>query len=67
MFIDAFEQLSTGVSAKTSIAIVTLEMIHNQLLSNKPRLWFACRVLLGNLAARKQELDNSLELHTNVM
>ena len=67
MFIDALEQMSTGVSAITSIAIATLEIIHNPLLSNEPRLWFASLELLGNLAARKQGLDNSLEPHTNVM
>ena len=53
MSIDAYEQMSTGVSNITSIALVTLEVIHNALLINELRLWFARRELLGNLAARK--------------
>ena len=53
MSIDAYEQMSTGVPEITSIALVTLEIIHNALLINELRLWLACRELLGNLAARK--------------
>ena len=66
MSINAYEQMATGVSDITSIALVTLEVIHNALLINELRLRFACRELLGNLAARKHWLDNSLELHTEV-
>ena len=66
MCIDAYEQMSTGVSDITSIALVTLEVIHNALLISELRLWFACRELLGNLAARKHWLDSSLELHTEI-
>ena len=66
MSIDAYEQMSTGVSGITSIALVTLEITHNALLINELRLWFACRELLDNLAARKHWLDNSLELHTEI-
>ena len=66
MSIDAHEQKSTAVSDITSIALVTLEVMHNVLLINELRLWFACRELLGNLAARKHWLDNSLELHTEI-
>ena len=58
MSIEAYEQMSTGVSDITSIALVTLEIIQNALLNNELRLWFACRELLGNLAARKHWLDN---------
>ena len=58
MSIGAYEQTSTGVSEITSIALVTLEIIQNALLINEPRLWFACRELLGNLATRKLWLDN---------
>ena len=64
MSINACEQMATGVSDITSIALVTLEVIHNALLINELRLRSACRELLGNLAARKHWLDNSLELHT---
>ena len=42
MFINAYEQMTTGVSDITSIALVTLEVIHNALLINELRLWFAC-------------------------
>ena len=66
MSINAYEQMATGVSDITSIALVALEVIHNTLLINELRLWFACRKLLGNLAARKHWLDNSLELHTEI-
>ena len=38
MSIDTDEQLSTDVSNITSIALVTLEMIHDALLINEPRL-----------------------------
>ena len=41
MSIDAYEQLSTGVYDITSITLVTLEIIHNALLINELRLWFA--------------------------
>ena len=58
--------MSTGVSDITSIALVTLEIMHNALLINELRLWFACRELPGNLAARNHWLDNSLELHTEM-
>ena len=51
MSIDAHEQMSTGVSDITSIALVTLEVMHNVLLIIELRLWFACWELLGNLAA----------------
>ena len=66
MSINAYEQMSSGVSDITSIALVTLEVIHNALLTNELRLWFACPELLGNLAARKHWLDSSLELHTEI-
>ena len=66
MSINSNEQMATGVSDITSIALVTLEVIHNALLINELRLWFACRKLLGNLAARKYWLDSSLELHTEI-
>ena len=66
MSINAYEQMTTGVSDITSIALVTLEVIHNALLINEMRLWFACRELLGNLVARKHWLVNSLELHTKI-
>ena len=66
MSINACEQMATGVSDITSIALVTLEVIHNALLIDELRLRFACRELLGNLAARKHWLDNSLELHTEI-
>ena len=49
MSINACEQMATGVSDITSIALVTLEVIHNALLINELRLRFACRELLGNL------------------
>ena len=66
MSIDAYEQMSAVVSDITSIALVTLEIIHNALLINELWLWFACWELLGNLAAHKHWLDNSLELHTEI-
>ena len=66
MSINAYEQIATGVSHITSIALVTLEVIHNALLINELRLSFACWELLGNLAARKHWLDNSLEFHTKI-
>ena len=65
MSIDAYEQMSTGVTDITSIARVTL--IHSALLINELRLWFACRELLGNLAVGKHWLDYSLELHTEIL
>ena len=46
MSINAYEQMATGVSDITSIALVTLEVIHNALLINELRLRFACRELL---------------------
>ena len=52
MSVDTYEQMSTGVSDITSIAMVTLEIINNSLLINELRLWFVCRELMGNLAAR---------------
>ena len=52
MSINAYEQMATG--------------IHNALLINELRLWFACRELLGNLAAHKHWLDNSLRLHHEI-
>ena len=66
MSIDVYEQMSTDVSDITSTTLATLEIIHNALLINEMRLWFACRELLGILAARKHWLDNSLELHTEI-
>ena len=66
MSINAYEEMATGVSDITSIALVTFEVIHNASLINKLRLWFACRELLGNLAARKHWLDNGLEFHTEI-
>ena len=56
MFVDAYQQMTTGVSGITSIALVTLEVIHNALLINELRLWFACRELLDNLATRKHSM-----------
>ena len=41
MSIDAYEQMPTGVSDITSIALVTLEFLYNALLVNELRLWFA--------------------------
>ena len=52
MSVDTYEQMTTGVSDITSIALVTLEIINNTLLINELRLWFVCRELMGNLAAR---------------
>ena len=63
MSVDTYEQMTTGVSDITSIALVTLEIINNTLLINELRLWFVCRELMGNLAARKHWLDINLELH----
>ena len=57
MSINAYEQMATGVTDITSIALVTLEVIHNALLINELRLRFACRELLGNLAVRKHRLN----------
>ena len=61
MSVDTYEQMSTGVSDITSIALVTLAIINNALLINELRLWFVCRELMGNLAARKHWLDINLE------
>jgi len=66
MSVDVYKQMSTGVSDITSIALVTLEIINNTLLINELRLWFVCRELMGNLAARKQWLDINLEPHTEI-
>src|SRR5215208_4085454 len=66
MSINAYEQMATGVTDITSIALVTLEVIHNALLINELRLRFACRELLGNLAARKHQLNTGLQLHTEI-
>ena len=66
MSINVYEQMATGLSNITSIALVTLEVIHNALLINELKLWFACLELLGNLVAHKHWLDNSLELHTEI-
>ena len=63
---NAYEQMATGVSDIASIVLVTLEIIHNALLINERRLRFVCRELLGNLAARKHRLNNSLQLHTKI-
>ena len=38
MSINAYEQMATGVTDITSIALVTLEVIHNALLINELRL-----------------------------
>ena len=64
MSVDTYEQMTTGVSDITSIALVTLEIINNTLLINELRLWFVCRELMGNLAARKHWLDINLDLHS---
>ena len=68
MSINAYEQMATGVSDITRIALLTLEIIHNALLINelRLRLRFVCRELLSNLAARKHRLNNSLQLHTEI-
>ena len=66
MSINVYEQMATGVTDITSIALVTLEVIHNALLINELRLRFACRELLGNLAARKHRLNTGLQLHTEI-
>ena len=66
MSVDTYEQMTTGVSDITSIALVTLEIINNTLLINELRLWFVYRELMGNLAARKHWLDINLELHTEI-
>ena len=60
MSIDAYEQMPTGVSDITSIALVTLELIYNALLVSE---------MMGNLATRKNgwivySLD--LELRTEI-
>jgi len=59
MSVDAYEQMSTGVSDITSIALVTFKIINNTLLINELGLWVVCRELMGNLAARKHWLDNN--------
>ena len=59
MSIDAYKQTSTGVSDITSIALVTLEIIHNALLVYEPKLWFACQELLGNQCLRAARLPRS--------
>jgi len=61
MSINVYEQMATGVTDITSIALVTLEVIHNALLINELRLRFACRELLGNLVACKHR-----QLHTEI-
>ena len=66
MSVDSYQQMSTGVSDITSIALVILEIINNTLLINELRLWFVCRELMGNLVARKHWLDINLELHTEI-
>ena len=66
MSFDAYEQMPTGVSDITSITLVTVELIYNALLVNELMLWFTCRELLGNLATRKNWLDNSMEIHMEV-
>ena len=66
MSVDTYEQMTTGVSDITSIALVTLEIINDTLLINELRLWFVCRERMGNLAARKHWLDINLELHTEI-
>ena len=66
MSFNAYEQMATGITDITSIALVTIEVIHNPLLINELRLSFACRELLGNLAARKHRLNDSLQLHTEI-
>ena len=60
MSVDTYKQMTTGVSDITSITLVTLEIINNTLLINELRLWFVCRELMGNLAARKHWLDQCL-------
>ena len=66
MAINAYKHMVTAVSDIISIALVTLEVIHNAFLFNELRIWFACQELLGNLVACKHWLDNSLELHTEI-
>ena len=66
MSVDTYEQMTTGVSDLTSIALVTLEIMNNTLLINELRLWFVCRKLMGNLVAHKHWLDINLELHTEI-
>ena len=66
MSVDTYEQMSMGVSDITSIPLVTLEIGNNTLLIDELRLWFVCRELMGNLAARKHWLDNNLELHYEI-
>jgi len=66
MSVDTYEQMSMGLSDITSIALVTLEIRNNTLLIDELRLWFVCRELMGNLAARKHWLDNNPELHTEI-
>ena len=66
MSINAYEQMATGVTDITSIALVTLEVIRNALLINELRFRFTCQELLGNLAARKHQLNTSLQLHTEI-
>ena len=57
MSVDAYEQMSTGVSDITSIALVTLEIINNTLLINELRLWFIGRELMGNLDFLSHEFN----------
>ena len=64
MSMDAYKQMSMGVSNITSIGLVTLEMIYNALLISEWRLWFAWWELLGNLGTCKHWLDSSLELRS---
>jgi len=66
MSVNVYEQMARGVTDITSIAQVTLEVIHNTLLINELRLKFACRELLGNLVAHKHWLNTSLQLHTEI-
>ena len=47
MSINACEQMATDVADMTSIALVTLKVIHNALLINELKLRFTCRELLG--------------------
>ena len=49
MSVNAYEQMATGVFDIISASLVTLKVIHNELLMKELRLWFACRELLGNL------------------
>jgi len=59
MSINAYEQMATGVTDITSIALVTLEVVHNALLINELVMSVTpCSLQLSNQAFH-QEMDKS--------